>query len=200
MNNDQQEENEGNLLKTQKNDDDDHDQDESLKNIQETQNDNDNKPIQETQKNDNDELLKPRRGRPKKEKLPKEKKPFIMTEKRKEALNKGRQALQTQRQKNHVNKITSNAELIISELLKTKEGKKELEKKIKIAKLMNGYDSTDEEEIKKEPKTRRQTKPKNDYSDDYSDEENNVTKNHKEKKQQPKITITTNEKVPKYTF
>lgn len=189
MNNDQPEETQGNLLKNQKDYDD---QDESLKTIQETQNDDSSntleplKPIEETPKRG--------RGRPKKEKIPKEKKPFIMTEKRKEALNKGRQALQKQREKHHVNKITGQAELIISELLKTKEGKKELEKKIKIAKLMNGYDSSDEEEIKKEPKTRRQTKPKNDSDED---EENNVTKNHKEK---PKITITTNEKVPKYTF
>lgn len=190
---DRHEENEGNLLKTQKDYDDDQDHDESLKPIQETQkNDDDNKPLKPIE-----ETPKRGRGRPKKEKLPKEKKPFIMTQKRREALDKGRLALQVQRQKNHVNKITGQAELIISELLKTKEGKKELEKKIKIAKLMNGDSSSDEEE----PKTRRKTKPKP-KNDSDEDQEHNLAKNYKEK---PKITIqttttTTNEKPPKYTF
>ena len=130
------------------------------------------------------------RGRPKnppKEK--KEKKPYVMTEKRKEALDKGRQKLIQRQKEFKMNNIKSKAEILLEEFLKTKEGKRELDKKIKIAKLKSGYVSSDDEEYEK---PRRRNKKKDD-----SDIETEVPNKQQSK---PKITIQQSQKIPKYTF
>lgn len=131
-----------------------------------------------------------RKGRPKnppKEK--KEKKPYVMTEKRKEALDKGRQKLIQRQKEFKMNNIKSKAEILLEEFLKTKEGKRELDKKIKIAKLKSGYVSSDDEEYEK---PRRRNKKKDD-----SDIETEVPNKQQSK---PKITIQQSQKLPKYTF
>lgn len=131
-----------------------------------------------------------RKGRPKnppKEK--KEKKPYVMTEKRKEALDKGRQKLIQRQKEFKMNNIKSKAEILLEEFLKTKEGKRELDKKIKIAKLKSGYVSSDDEEHEK---PRRRNKKKDD-----SDIETEVPNKQQSK---PKITIQQSQKLPKYTF
>jgi hypothetical protein len=149
------------------------------------------------------EYIAKKKGRPKVVKPPKEKKPpkpYVMTEARRQALNKGREALKARHTEYKKISAKSKLDMIIDDLLKSKDGKKELEKQIKIAKLKNGYESEEEEKPRK-PKS----KPKyySDDEDEESDYEPKPKPRPKPKQQsqsKPKISIGEKQKTNMFSF